>query len=144
MKCRFCHHELKQEFIDLVNAPPSNSFLTQEQLNESEIFYPLKLYVCENCWLVQVDECKSIKEIFSRDYLYFSSFSKSWLAHAKQYVEMITEKLKLNKSSLVIEIASNDGYLLQYFQNKQIPCLGIEPAENTAKTARKKGIPIIP
>jgi len=143
MKCRFCQHELTQEFIDLVNSPPSNSFLTEEQLNEPETFYPLKLFVCENCRLVQIDEYKQADEIFSKNYAYFSSYSAIWLEHAKNYVEMITEKIGLTGSSLVIEIASNDGYLLQYFQQRQIPCLGIEPSENTADASREKGIPVI-
>lgn len=143
MKCRFCQHKLTHKFVDLVNSPPSNSFLTEEQLNEPETFYPLRLYVCEKCWLVQIDEYKRADEIFSDDYAYFSSYSRSWVEHAKSYVEMITKKLGLNKSSLAIEIASNDGYLLQYFQQKHIPCLGIEPAEGTAKVAKEKGIPVI-
>ena len=140
MKCRFCQHELHHEFIDLVNAPPSNSFLTKDQLNEPEVFYPLKLYVCDKCFLVQIDEYKKSNEIFSHDYAYFSSFSKIWLDHAKRYVDMITDRLRLNVESHVIEIASNDGYLLQYFKEKQIPCLGIEPSANTARAAREKGI----
>ena len=140
MKCRFCHHKLTHEFIDLVNAPPSNSFLTKDQLNEPEVFYPLKLLVCEKCWLVQVDEYKKSDEIFSEDYAYFSSYSKSWLDHARRYVNMIIDRLGLNSRSHVIEIASNDGYLLQYFKEKQIPCLGIEPSANTAQAAREKGI----
>jgi len=143
MRCRFCQQRLSHQFVDLVSSPPSNSFLTKDQLNEPETYYPLKLYVCEKCWLVQIDEFKRADEIFNQNYAYFASFSKSWLAHAEKYVEMITQKLQLNKSSLVIEIASNDGYLLQYFQKKHIPCLGIEPAENTASVAREKGIPVI-
>jgi len=127
----------------MVNAPPSNSFLTKEQLNEPETFYPLKLYVCEKCWLVQIQEYKKAKEIFSRNYVYFSSYSQSWLEHAKTYVDMIIEKLGLTQLSLAIEIACNDGYLLQYFQQKHIPCLGIEPSENTAGVAREKGISVI-
>ena len=140
MKCRFCHHKLTHEFIDLVNAPPSNSFLTKEQLNEPEVFYPLKLYVCDKCFLVQIDEYKKSGEIFNQDYAYFSSFSTSWLDHARKYVDMITDRLRLDAESHVIEIASNDGYLLQYFLEKQIPCLGIEPSANTARAAREKGI----
>jgi len=120
------------EFVDLVNAPPSNAFLTKDQLNEPEVFYPLKLYVCENCFLVQIDEYKKSDDIFNKDYAYFSSFSTSWLEHAKKYVDMITDRLELNATSHVLEIASNDGYLLQYFLKKQIPCLGIEPSANTA------------
>lgn len=140
MKCRFCQHKLQHEFIDLGHTPPSNSFLTKDQLNAPEVFYPLKLYVCDNCFLVQVDEYKKSAEIFNQNYAYFSSFSTSWLEHAKKYVDMITAKLKLTRKAHVIEIASNDGYLLQYFKEKQIPCLGIEPSANTAKAAGEKGI----
>ncbi len=140
MQCRFCNNILSYEFIDLANAPPSNSFLTKEQLNEPEVFYPLKLYVCDKCFLVQIDEYKKSDDIFNKDYVYFSSFSTTWLEHAKKYVDMITDRLGLNAASNVMEIASNDGYLLQYFLEKQIPCLGIEPSANTAQAARKKGI----
>ena len=140
MKCRVCSNLLTHEFIDLVNAPPSNSFLTKDQLNEPEVFYPLKLYVCDNCFLAQINEYKKAGEIFNQDYAYFSSFSTSWLEHAKEYVNMITSRIGLNAASLVMEIASNDGYLLQYFKEKQIPCLGIEPSANTAQAAREKGI----
>ena len=143
MKCRFCHHKLTHEFIDLVNAPPSNSFLTKEQLSEPEVFYPLKLYVCDKCFLVQIDEYKDSKEIFNQNYVYFSSYSTSWLAHAKRYVEMVIDRFGFNENSQVIEIASNDGYLLQYFQLKQIPVLGIEPATNVAMSAQEKGIETI-
>lgn len=143
MKCRFCQHELTQQFVDLGSSPPSNSFLRKEQLTEPEIFYPLKLYICEKCRLVQAGEYKKADEIFSRDYIYFSSYSKSWLEHAERYVEMIRKRLKLNKSSFVIEIGSNDGYLLQYFQQKNIPCLGIDPAEGTAMAAKEKGIVVL-
>jgi len=140
MRCRFCGNPLTHEFIDLASAPPSNSFLTKEQLNMPETFYPLRLMVCEKCWLVQIDEYKKSGEIFNKDYPYFSSYSKTWLEHAKGYVEMITKKLGLNANSLVMEIASNDGYLLQYFMEKHIPCLGIEPSASTARAARKRGI----
>ncbi len=143
MQCRFCDNPLKHEFIDLINAPPSNSFLSIDQLEQPEIFYPLKLFVCDSCWLVQIDEYKNAEEIFSNDYAYFSSYSKSWLQHAENYVEMITEKLHLTESSMVMEIASNDGYILQYFKKKHVPCVGIEPTESTAKVARDKGISII-
>lgn len=143
MNCRFCQQKLTNEFIDMVNAPPSNSFLAEEQLSEPETFYPLKLYVCEKCWLVQVQEHKRAEEIFSGNYVYFSSYSKSWLEHAKTYADMIIEKLGLTPSSLVIEIACNDGYLLQYFQQKRIPCIGIEPSGNTAEVAMEKGIDVI-
>ena len=143
MKCRFCQHELTHEFIDLVSSPPSNSFLSAEDLNEPEVFYPLKLFVCDKCLLVQIDEYKKSEEIFSDKYVYFSSFSSSWLEHARQYVEMITPRLGLNNESFVVEIGSNDGYLLQYFKNKNIPCLGIEPAKSTADAARDKGIEVV-
>ncbi|WP_428024397.1 class I SAM-dependent methyltransferase [Arcobacter sp.] len=143
MKCRFCKTKLNDIFVDLVNAPASNSYLTKEQLDEPEVFYPLKIYVCHNCKLVQIDEYKKSNDIFDKNYAYFSSYSTSWLAHAKNYVEMITTKLSLNKDSLVTEIASNDGYLLQYFKEKNIPCLGVEPTNSTAKVAREKGIEVI-
>ena len=140
MKCRFCSHQVNLDFADLVNSPPSNSYLTLEQLNEPEPFYPLKVLVCENCFLVQVDEYYKSSEIFSGDYAYFSSFSTSWLAHAKKYTDMMQERFGFNQDSQVIEIASNDGYLLQYFKEKNIPVLGIEPTANTAAVAKAKGI----
>ncbi|MFA5216256.1 methyltransferase domain-containing protein [Sulfuricurvum sp.] len=143
MKCRFCSHEVHHEFIDLLNAPPSNAYLTFDQLDEPEIFYPLNVLVCEQCFLVQVDEYKKSDEIFDADYAYFSSMSSSWVEHAKNYVEMITEKQKLSSHSHVIEIASNDGYLLQFFYSKNIPCLGVEPTKSTADVARAKGINVI-
>ncbi|MFL5763451.1 MAG: methyltransferase domain-containing protein [Bacteroidia bacterium] len=140
MNCRFCQHTLEHEFIDLVNSPASNSFLSKKQLNEPEVFYPLKVFVCTNCFLVQIDEYKSSAAIFDDQYVYFSSFSTSWLAHAKRYTEEMTKRFALNNDSLVIEIASNDGYLLQYFNEKKIPVLGIEPSANTAAAAKEKGI----
>jgi SAM-dependent methyltransferase len=124
----------------MFNSPASNSFLAEEELNEPEVYYPLKLYVCGQCLLVQIDEYKKSDDIFNQDYVYFSSYSKSWLDHAKKYVDMIADRLDLNLESYVIEIASNDGYLLQYFREKRIPCLGIEPSANTAQAAREKGI----
>jgi len=143
MKCRFCKTELSHVFVDLANSPASNSYLTKQQLDEPEVFYPLKIFVCEKCKLVQIDEYKKSDDIFDKDYAYFSSYSTSWLAHAKDYVEMISEKLALNSTSLVTEIASNDGYLLQYFQEKNIPCIGVEPTASTAKVAKEKGIEVI-
>ena len=143
MTCRFCQTPLEHVFIDLVNAPASNSFLTAGQLNEPETFYPLKVFTCANCFLVQVDEYKKSDAIFDSDYVYFSSFSASWLAHAKRYVDAMTERFGLNANSQVIEIASNDGYLLQYFVQKGIPALGIEPTANTAAVAIEKGVPTI-
>jgi len=143
MNCRFCTSPLTSEFLDLVNSPASNSFLTKEQLNEPEIFYPLKLFVCDSCRLVQIDEYKKSDDIFDKNYIYFSSFSTSWVEHAKNYVDMISSRLKLNQDSFVIEIAANDGYLLQYVKENNIPCLGIEPTGSTAKVAREKGIEIL-
>ncbi|QUX90636.1 SAM-dependent methyltransferase [Marinomonas sp. A3A] len=143
MKCRFCNTPLDLVFADLVNSPPSNSFLTENELNEPEVFYPLKTYVCDECKLVQIDEYKKSDDIFSSNYVYFSSFSNSWLEHAKKYVEDISTKLDLKPTSFVTEIASNDGYLLQYFKEKNIPCLGIEPTSSTAAVAKGKGIDVV-
>lgn len=143
MKCRFCGTELRHVFIDLGASPPSNSFLTHDQLNSPEVYYPLKVYVCHSCFLVQIDEYKKSSEIFCDDYVYFSSMSRSWLEHSRKYVTMIKERLGLGEKSFVIEIASNDGYLLQYVNEQGIPCLGIEPTAGTAMEARKKGIAVI-
>ena len=143
MQCRFCKKELTDIFIDLENSPASNSFLTAEELNEPEVFYPLKVYTCSNCFLVQVDEYKKSDTIFNNDYVYFSSYSKSWLTHAKNYTDLMIARFGFNTQSNVIEIASNDGYLLQYFKEKQVPVLGIEPTANTAKVAEEKGIPSV-
>ena len=140
MNCRFCKHEVKTEFADLVNSPASNSYLTAQQLNEPEVFYPLKVMVCENCFLVQVDEYTKSSDIFNSDYAYFSSYSTSWLAHCKAYTQMMVERFGYIEKSVVTEIASNDGYLLQYFKEKNINVLGIEPTSNTAEVAIKKGI----
>lgn len=140
MNCRYCNSSLDDVFVDLVNAPPSNSFLNEEQLNEPEIFYPLKVFVCRECFLVQIDEYKTSESIFGKEYVYFSSYSTSWLQHASQYVDQMTSRFRLNEKSLVIELASNDGYLLQYFQQKKIPVLGIEPAAGTAAVAKDRGI----
>ncbi len=140
MQCRFCKTELTHDFIDLVNSPASNSFLTAEQLNEPEMFYPLKVYTCHNCFLVQLDEYKKSDAIFDSNYLYFSSYSTSWLKHAKAYTEMMTRRFGYTNNSLVIEVASNDGYLLQYFHQNNIPVLGIEPTANTAEAAKEKGV----
>jgi len=143
MTCRFCGHTLTHEFVDLGSSPPSNSYLSASQLNEHEPSYPLKVMVCERCFLVQIDEHKKSNEIFDDQYAYFSSVSSSWVEHARQYVEMVTDMQGLSKESFVIEIASNDGYLLQFFKAKEIPCLGIEPTKSTADVARSKGISVI-
>jgi len=143
MTCRFCGNALTHEFVDLGSSPPSNSYLTFAQLNASEPFYPLKVMVCDRCFLVQIDEHKKSDEIFDANYAYFSSVSSSWVEHARQYVDMVTEKQGLSEESFVIEIASNDGYLLQFFKAKEIPCLGIEPTKSTADVARSKGINVL-
>lgn len=143
MNCRFCQDKLENVFVDLINSPASNSYLTKEELNEPEIFYPLKTFVCDSCKLVQIDEYKKSDDIFNGDYAYFSSFSISWLEHAKTYVNMITKKLALTEGSQVTEIASNDGYLLQYFVELKISCVGVEPSTNTAAVAKEKGIEVI-
>jgi hypothetical protein len=140
MRCRFCKTELEYVFIDLVNSPASNSFLSAEELNEPEVFYPLKVFTCHKCFLVQIDEYKKSDKIFDSKYVYFSSYSKSWLKHAQEYVEMMTKRFGLNAGSRVVEVASNDGYLLQYFREKNIPVLGVEPTANTAEVAKSKGI----
>lgn len=143
MRCRFCGNELKHEFIDLYHSPLSNAYLRLDALNQPEVYYPLKIFVCDHCFLVQIDEYKTSGEIFNKEYAYFSSVSSSWLAHSKKYVEMIIPRLNLGRDSLVTEIACNDGYLLQYFLQKKIPCLGVEPTKSTADAAREKGISII-
>jgi len=143
MNCRFCATPLSQVFLDLGAAPPSNSFLSPEDLSGPEVYYPLKLFVCPDCFLVQVDEYKRSTEIFSSGYVYFSSYSSTWLAHAKAHVEETLPRLGLGPQSLVMEIASNDGYLLQYVTARGVPALGIEPSGSTAKVARAKGIETI-
>ena len=143
MKCRYCSNNLNHEFVDLINTPPSNSYLFQDELNEPETYFPLKVFVCENCFLVQVDEYKKSDEIFNKNYAYFSSYSRTWLEHSKKYTDYIIQRFGYNEQSLVIEIASNDGYLLQYFKEKNIQVLGVEPTESTAKVAEEKGIETI-
>jgi trans-aconitate methyltransferase len=134
---------LSDVFLDLGSAPPSNAFLSQDALNAPEIHYPLKLYTCRNCFLVQLDEVQSRVQIFAPDYVYYSSFSRSWLAHAERYVEQAIGRLGLKRDSLVMEIASNDGYLLQYVAARGIPCVGIEPTAGTARAARERGVETI-
>jgi 2-polyprenyl-3-methyl-5-hydroxy-6-metoxy-1,4-benzoquinol methylase len=141
--CRFCAAPLTLSFADLGMSPPSNAFLKAEALNRMERFYPLHAWVCEKCFLVQLEEFESAEQIFSEDYAYFSSFSESWLAHAKAYTEMMAKRFALGSSSFVVEIASNDGYLLQYFVQHGVPVLGIEPTANTAAAAERKGVPTL-
>ena len=143
MKCRHCASDLQLTFVDLGSSPPSNSYLTNKTINEPEKWYPLKVMVCDKCWLVQTEDFVGVGEMFSEDYAYFSSFSSTWLEHAKHYVEKVTSRFKLTSESVVAEIAANDGYLLQYLQDKNIPCYGIEPTHSTAQAARDKGIEII-
>ena len=140
MNCRHCHCSLTSVFCDLQTCPPSNAMVKPEELNHSELYFPLKVYVCDSCRLVQVDEIEKAGDIFNADYTYFSSFSTSWLAHAKKYCNEMTERFGYGPQSQVIEVASNDGYLLQYFKEKGIPVLGIEPTANTAAAAQKIGI----
>jgi hypothetical protein len=143
MNCRHCESALEHTFLDLGFAPPSNAYLTQDDLKKPELYYPLKLKVCEHCWLVQTEDYAQADQLFSSDYAYFSSTSSSWLAHAKCYCKSITERLRLDAASLVIEIASNDGYLLRNFVDAHIPCLGIEPTASTAAAAERLGIPVL-
>lgn len=140
MLCRACNFEVDDLFVSLGSLPLANSYLTEEGLKLMEPYYPLELYVCTNCYLVQLDEFESPQRLFS-DYSYFSSFSRSWLEHASAYVEKMTKRFNINKESHVVEIASNDGYLLQYFLAKGVEVLGIEPAKNVASVAIEKGIP---
>ena len=140
-KCRACETDINKSFLSLGNSPVSNANIKKEDLNKMESYYPLELYVCPECMLVQIDEFETVKNIFSSDYAYFSSYSKSWLKHCEDYTEMMINRFGYNKDSYVMEIASNDGYLLQYFVEHNIPILGIEPTSNTAEAARKKGIP---
>ena len=143
MKCRHCASELRLPFLDLGSAPPSNAYLTETDLRASEAWFPLRLLVCESCWLVQTEDYAGGETLFTDDYSYFSSFSTSWLAHAEHYVMAMVQRFDLNKESQVVEIAANDGYLLQYVQAVGIPCYGVEPTAGTAASARAKGIAIV-
>ncbi|MDQ1195560.1 class I SAM-dependent methyltransferase [Agrobacterium sp. SORGH_AS 787] len=143
MKCRHCASELRCDFLDLGFAPPSNAYLTKDALSKPEVYFPLRLKVCEECWLVQTEDYASAETFFSSDYAYFSSASRSWLDHASRYTDMITKRLGLSNESMVIEVASNDGYLLRNFVAAGIPCLGIEPTDSTAEAAEAQGIPVL-
>ncbi len=143
MKCRHCSSNLKIPFIDLGFAPPSNAYLTKEALDVPEKWFPLRVKVCENCWLVQTEDFAQSEELFSPDYAYFSSFSISWLQHVQAYVEVMRKRFCLNDSSYVVEIGANDGYLLQFIKDSGIPCMGVEPTASTAAAAQAKGIAII-
>jgi SAM-dependent methyltransferase len=143
MKCRHCGTALQHSFIDLGFAPPSNAYLSKEALARPEVHYPLRVKVCDQCWLVQTEDYAQADELFSAEYAYFSSTSTSWLAHALRYTEMITDRLGLGVDSFVIEVACNDGYLLKNFVAEKIPCLGIEPTASTAQAAEALGIPVM-
>jgi SAM-dependent methyltransferase len=143
MKCRHCGTPLCHTFLDLGFAPPSNAYLTQADLVRPEKYFPLKVMVCDHCWLVQTEDYAQVDELFSADYAYFSSTSTGWLAHAASYATKMIETLGLNQNSHVIEVACNDGYLLKNFVAAGIPCLGIEPTASTATAAEKLGIPVL-
>lgn len=141
-ECRFCNAKLKSTFCDLGKTPLSNAYLSKEELKKAENYFPLHVYVCDKCLLVQLPEHESPDKIFS-DYAYFSSFSDFWLKQCEEYVENIIKSRALSKNSFVVELASNDGYLLQYFKKNNVPCLGIEPAKNVAEKAISLQIPTI-
>ena len=143
MKCRHCQADLVHSFVDLGSAPPSNSYLHKDALQGPETWYPLQVLICDECWLVQTADFAKRDEFFSADYAYFSSFSDSWLTHAKAYVDQMAMRFVLDGSSHIVEVASNDGYLLQYAKERGIPCLGVEPTASTAEAARQKGIETI-
>ena len=141
-RCRFCGTPLSYTVVDLGMSPLCESFLSASQLNQMEPFYPLHVYVCHQCFLVQLEEYVSPEHIFT-EYAYFSSYAQTWLEHCRQYCESMVERFQLSTNSQVIEVGSNDGYVLQYFAQKKIPALGIEPAVNVAKVAIEKGIPTL-
>jgi hypothetical protein len=143
MKCRHCARELSLPFLDLGSAPPSNAYLTSTTLNTPETWFPLRVLVCEHCWLVQTEDHAGREALFNDDYAYFSSFSSTWLAHAQQYVQSMQQRFGLGRRSCVVEVAANDGYLLQYVQQALIPCYGVEPTASTAAAAQAKGIEIV-
>jgi len=143
MKCRHCSTELNLTLVDLGSTPPSNSYLTEQKLHVPEKWFPLRVLVCEDCWLAQTEDFTQANELFDADYAYFSGFSESWLSHSKNFVDSMVSLLNLDSKSHVIEIAANDGYLLQYVKEYGIPCTGIEPTKSTATAARAKGLTII-
>ena len=142
MNCRHCQAEVTLPFIDLGTAPPSNAYLTREQLSAPEVWYPLRVFTCANCWLVQTEDYAHHGDLFSGDYAYFSSYSTTWLVHAERYVDAMVERFGLGAQSHVVEVAANDGYLLQYVKARGISCLGIEPTASTAQAARDKGLDV--
>lgn len=143
MNCRHCASQLHHSFLDLGFAPPSNAYLSAEDLLRPEKYFPLRIKVCDKCWLVQTEDYAEAQELFTADYAYFSSTSNSWLSHARAYFENVVGRFSLGPHSHVVEVASNDGYLLRNFVNAEIPCLGIEPTASTATAAEILGIPVI-
>ncbi len=143
MKCRHCGAELALPLVDLGSAPPSNAYLNEQTLHAPEKWFPLRVLVCEHCWLVQTEDFAQADELFDAEYAYFSGFSSSWLEHSERYVADMVVRLDLNTNSHVVEVAANDGYLLQYVKARNIPCTGVEPTASTAAAARAKGIPIV-
>ncbi len=143
MKCRNCKTELSFELIDLGSAPPSNAYLNKNSLKSPENWFPLRVMICKKCWLVQTEDYTDANLLFDSNYAYFSGFSESWLIHSKKYVQSMVENYGINQFSMVVEVAANDGYLLQFFKELNIPCLGIEPTASTAAAAKDKGIDII-
>jgi len=143
MKCRHCAAELTLPLVDLGTSPPSNAYLTESLLHAPEKWFPLRVLVCQACWLVQTEDFTQADELFDDEYAYFSGFSESWLAHSEKYVADMVQRFKLSSDSHVVEVAANDGYLLQYFKTRDIPCTGVEPTASTAAAARAKGISIV-
>jgi SAM-dependent methyltransferase len=143
MRCRHCGSKLELPLVDLGSAPPSNAYLTEQTLKAPGKWFPLRVLVCQNCWLVQTEDFAQAQELFDTDYAYFSGFSSTWLAHCERYVTAMAGRFELGPDSHVVEVAANDGYLLQYVQAHNIPCTGVEPTASTATAARAKGIPIV-
>lgn len=143
MKCRHCGVEINLPLVDLGSSPPSNAYLTEQSLHAPEKWFPLRVLVCELCWLVQTEDFTQADKLFDAEYAYFSGFSSSWLAHSERYVAEMVARFNLSAESHVLEVAANDGYLLQYVKKRGIPCTGVEPTASTAEAARAKGIPIV-
>ena len=143
MRCRHCNKKLTLSLVDLGTAPPSNAYLTEDRLDHPELWFPLRVLVCDRCWLVQTEDFARADELFDADYAYFSGFSSSWLVHSERYVDAMVERFELGEDNHVVEIAANDGYLLQYVKERGIPCTGVEPTASTAAAARKKGISVV-
>jgi SAM-dependent methyltransferase len=143
VKCRHCQTALRLPFLDLGHSPPSNAYLSEAAVHGPETWFPLRLLVCENCWLVQTEDHAGREALFTDDYAYFSSYSSSWLEHSRRYVDAMIQRFQLGSSSVVSEIAANDGYLLQYVRQAGIPCYGVEPTHGTAEAARARGIDIV-